>query len=189
MKRLLQRLLSRQGGGPPQRTVCYLRENGPIAYAADLFSTDPRATADTLLASGFQWGWRNEARGWTELTRVSLSALLADLASGNVFIAGVDGDWPADISDAIARDWILRFCREEDSPLALAVRTGPDGRLLFVPQQAGDRINALLDALGIDKASAERKAYARLDAASLEGVARSLAAAGGRDSSGDPPSR
>jgi len=65
--------------------VCYLRENGPIAYGAELFGQDPRERADAMFATGLSWFWKAAgpaaiARDWTSLTRWSLAALLADLA-------------------------------------------------------------------------------------------------------------
>src|SRR5690348_16523471 len=66
--------------------VCYLRENGPIAYATPLFARDPRERAEAMLATGLTWYWKTTAptamaREWTELSRWSLAALLADLAA------------------------------------------------------------------------------------------------------------
>ncbi|HWK08983.1 MAG TPA: hypothetical protein VNR64_02955, partial [Vicinamibacterales bacterium] len=38
--------------------VCYLRENGPLAYEVPLFGDDPRAAIDAMLATGLAWYWR-----------------------------------------------------------------------------------------------------------------------------------
>ena len=63
--------------------VCYLRENGPIAYASGVFGKDPRERAGALLATDLAWYWRTVAsvgvREWTRLTAWSLAALLADV--------------------------------------------------------------------------------------------------------------
>jgi hypothetical protein len=174
MRRLLRRLLpfSLPGRASPPVT-CYMRENGPIAYAIDRFSSAPREAADAMLDTAFRWHWRSPARGWTELTRISLSAFLADLQAGELLIAGLDAG-EEEVSDGAARRWLQRFCREEPSPLAIAIRAAADRQLVFVQQQAPEAVTALLDAWRIDKASADRKAYATLRAASLESVAASL---------------
>lgn len=175
MRRLLQRLLpfSLSGRSEPPVT-CYMRENGPIAYGIDLFSSAPREAADAMLSSHFRWHWRSSARGWTELTRVSLSAFLADLQAAEVLIVGLDAEPPAGVSDSGVRDWIRPFSREEASPLAIAIRAAASRQLVFVQQQTTDAINGLLDAWKIDKSSANRKAYATLGPASLESLAALL---------------
>lgn len=175
MKRLLQHLFRyRKLGRDQARVVCYLRENGPIAYAVDLFSSAPRDSADAMLASRLVWSWRSEARGWTELTRISLSAFLADLSSGDVLLAGMEGEPQVAVSDADLRDWIRRFAREDHSPLAIAISASGERQLLFVQQHASEIVNAMLEAWNVDKESAERKAYARLGPASLEALAEWL---------------
>lgn len=175
MRRLLERVFPfLKSPQRPARVVCYLRENGPIAYAVDLFSSAPRESVDAMMSSGIVWSWRSAARGWTELTRVSLSAFLADLASGDLLLAGIEGEHEAGVADADLRDWIRRFCREDPSPLALAISASGDRQLLFVQQHASEAVNALLEAWRIDKRAAERKAYARLGPASLEATADSL---------------
>jgi len=37
--------------------VCYLRENGPIAYGTDVFGTDPRERVDAMLSTDLTWYW------------------------------------------------------------------------------------------------------------------------------------
>lgn len=66
--------------------VCYLRENGPIAYGTDVFGTNPRECADAMLSTDLTWYWKTAGpdalrRDWTHLTRWSLAALLADLSA------------------------------------------------------------------------------------------------------------
>ena len=175
MNRLLRRLLPfALAGRPAASGVCYMRENGPIANAIDRFSSSAREAADAMLETAFCWHWRSPARGWTELTRISLSAFLADLQAGELLIAGLETHASEDVSDGAARHWLRRFCREEPSPLAIAIRADAGRQLVFVQQQATDAINGLLDAWKIDKSSADRKAYATLGAASLESLAASL---------------
>lgn len=159
---------------PRPRVVCYIRENGPIAYAVDVLSSAPRDSVDTMMSSGLTWSWRGAGRGWTELTRVSLSAFLADLSSGDLLLAGFDGEPQSAVSDGTVRGWVHRFCREEPSPLAIAISTEAGRQLVFVQQQASDAVNAVLEGWRMDKKSAERKAYARLGPASLEALANSL---------------
>jgi hypothetical protein len=158
------------------RVVCHLRENGPIAYELDLFTAAPREGADAMLASALAWTWKSATREWAELTRISLPAFLEDLSSGDLLIAGTEGEPPADISDALVRTWLRRFCRTDASPLAAVVSAAGGRQLLFVQQHASEPVNALLDAWRIDKAAAERKAYARLGPASLEAIADRLRA-------------
>jgi hypothetical protein len=47
-------------------------------------------------------------------------------------------------------------------------------QLLFVQQHASDGVNALLDAWGLDKGAAVRKAYPRLANSTLESLADRL---------------
>jgi hypothetical protein len=153
--------------------TCYLRENGPIAYELDLFGADPRERADAMMAGGLSWAWKSGVREWTHLTRISLSAFLADLPAGVLLIA-TDGDLPTELSDSGVARWIRRFARIQDVPLAAVIHVTPDRQLLFVQQHATETVNRLLDDWGLDKGAAARKSYARLGPASLESVADRL---------------
>lgn len=156
----------------PAGVVCYLRENGPIAYEFDLFESSPRDRADVMISSELSWAWKSGTRDWTHLTRISLSAFLADVAAGAMLV-GVEGELPTDLTDSLVKDWIRRFSRTEPTSLA-AVISVTSQQLLFVQQHASDAVNALLDAWGLDKGAASRKAYPRLGPASLEALADRL---------------
>ncbi|PYR55653.1 MAG: hypothetical protein DMF85_19010, partial [Acidobacteria bacterium] len=108
-------ILSKLGGGRAVKTtpVCYLRENGPIAYELPLFDGAAREHVEAMLAADLAWHWKSPPRDWTQLTRWSVAALLTDLgpaagASDGVVIPGavilgIDAtDAPGDISDDIA---------------------------------------------------------------------------------------
>jgi hypothetical protein len=167
--------------------VCYLRENGPIAYATSLFARDPRERAEAMIATGLTWYWKTSAAGsiardWTELSRWSLAALLADLASEGggrpqVIAVAVDPRESAEeISDARVAGWMRGFSAAAPAPLhAVVSHPGPDGDLVFVAQQPPESIRALLHGWGIDRDKASRRAYARLHGSALEDVTRSLA--------------
>ena len=172
MGSLLQRLF---GGHRARRTatICYLRENGPIAYELDLFNTSPRERADAMMSSPLSWAWKSGSREWTELTRISLSAFLADVPSG-VLLVGTDGELPMHVSDTVVADWIRHFSRLQPGPLAALINVNGGRQLLFVQQHASDAVNELLANWGIDKGSAERKSYARLGADSLEETLQKL---------------
>ena len=172
MGSLLQRLF---GGQRTRKTVitCYLRENGPIAYELDLFTSAPRDRADAMMSSPLAWAWKSGSREWTELTRISLSAFLADVPSG-VRLAAAEDELPMHVTDALIADWIRKFSRLQPGPMAAFVSVTPERQLLFVQQQATDAVNELLANWGIDKGSAERKSYARLGAAGLEAIAERL---------------
>jgi hypothetical protein len=166
--------------------ICYLRENGPIAYALTLFDPDSRSRVDAMLDSGLAWYWRSVARvtdrsapqEWTQLTRWSMAALLTDLAvpdtgDTDVTIVGIDGaDAPTDLSDDRVAPWVREFASDTPGPLHIVVRRSPD--LVFVAQQPPEAVRDLLYAWGIDRAKAERRAYARLETRSLEHWLRSL---------------
>jgi hypothetical protein len=166
--------------------TCYLRENGPIAYALTLFDPDPRARVDAMLESGLAWYWHGGARApdpaapreWTRLTRWSMAALLADLGApetgeAEVTIVGIDdADAPTDLSDDRIAPWVREFASDSPGPLHIVVRRRPD--FVFVAQQPPEAVRDLLYAWGIDRAKAERRAYARLDTRSLEHWLRSL---------------
>lgn len=175
MRRLLRRLLGHRARRPS--VVCYLRENGPIAYELDLFSSASRDRADAMTSGELSWAWKAPNRDWTELTRVSLSAFLADVAAGGVLLAGADGELPVDLSDPVVKGWIRRFCRLQPTPLAAVISVSGGRQLLFVQQRASDAVNRLLDAWGLDKRAAGRRAYPRLGHASLEAVADRLGSA------------
>lgn len=173
MRALLQRLFGRRRSRGSS-VACYLRENGPIAYELDLFATDPRERADAMMSADIFWAWKGASRDWTELTRVSLSAFLADLASGDVLLVGSEAEIPVGLSDRTIKDWIRGFCRLRPSPLAAVISVAAGRQLLFVQQHASDPVNRQLDAWGLDKGAAQRKAYPRLGPVALEGIADRL---------------
>jgi hypothetical protein len=167
--------------------VCYLRENGPIAYESDVLGRDPRERAGALLATDLAWYWRTMVssggiREWTRLTAWSLAALLADISHANGFVLpalmliGVDaGDAPTEVDDGRATQWVRRFDAGADRPLhAVIARHPPDPELLFVAQHPPDGVVQLLQAWGIDRDRADRQAYARLRERSLAALARRL---------------
>lgn len=154
--------------------VCYLRENGPIAYQLDLFASAPRERADAMISSDITWTWRNPGRDWTQLTRVSLSAFLSDLTAGDVLLLGTEGEPPHDLGNSVVSDWLRRFARIQPCPVAALISVGDGRHMLYVQQHATESVNRLLDTWGLDKGSAERQSYARLGAASLESIADRL---------------
>jgi hypothetical protein len=169
---LLRRLFGgRRVGRPP--VTCYLRENGPIGYELELFPDFSRERADAIVSSALSWAWKSDTREWTELTRISLPAFLADAPSG-VRLVAIEGELPTALSHDVVAGWIRTFCRLQPSPLAAAIDVTPGRQMLFVQQHATEPVNRLLDDLGLDKGAAERKAYARLGPASLESIAERL---------------
>ena len=167
--------------------VCYLRENGPIAYGTDVFGSESRERADAMLSIDLTWYWKTTgpdavARDWTHLTRWSLAALLEDLAAEHnglkprVIVVAVEGqDSPEDISDARVAASMRAFGTASNGPLhAVVSRPGPGGDLLFVAQQPPESIRNLLQAWGIDRDKAERRSYARLHGSALEDLIKSL---------------
>lgn len=168
MRALLQRFF---GPGRTRRVpfTCYLRENGPIAYELDLFGLAPRDRADAMMSSTLSWAWKSGAREWTHLTRISLSAFLSDINAGVIVIAA-ESDLPTDVNDALIKDWIRRFGRVHPVPLAAVIHVSGPQQLLFVQQHASEAVNSLLEAWGLDKGAALRKAYPRLGPASLESL-------------------
>jgi len=176
----------RRTGSARAPVTCYLRENGPIAYALALFDADPRSRLDAMLDSGLAWYWLSAAvpadesapRDWTQLTRWSMAALLADLAAPDtgdrdITMVGIDAaDAPADLSDDRVARWVRDFAADSPGRLHVVVRRGPD--LVFVAQQPPEPVRELLYAWGIDRAKAERRAYARLETRSLEHWLKSL---------------
>jgi hypothetical protein len=169
---LLQRLFP---GKRVRKSVvtCYLRENGPIAYELDIFTSAPRDRADAMMSSVLSWAWKSGTREWTELTRISLSAFLADVPAG-VRLVAAEGELPMHVTDAVVAEWIRRFSRLQPGPMAAFISVSAERQLLFVQQQATDVVNELLANWGIDKGSAERKSYARLGPASLEAIGEQL---------------
>ena len=127
-----------------------------------------------MIDSELSWAWRSGARDWTHLSRVSLSAFLADLAAGNVLLLATEGETPHDVENDAVREWIRHFCRIQPSPVAAVISVAGGRQLLFVQQHASDAVNQLLEAWGLDKGSAQRQSYARLGAASLETIAEKL---------------
>lgn len=167
--------------------VCYLRENGPIAYGTALFARDPRECAEAMLATGLTWYWKTSgvteiARDWTELSRWSLAALLADLSANGrgvvpaVLAVAIDPQDSADeITDARVAAWMRSFGGAAPGPLHAAVSHSVSGAdLVFVAQQPPESIRSLLQGWGIDRDKAIRRAYARLQGTALEDVIRSL---------------
>ena len=173
MRAFLQKLFG--AGRTPRGSAftCYLRENGPIAYELDLFGSSPRERADAMISSEIAWAWKSQTREWTQLTRISLSAFLADIATGALLV-GVEGELPTELSDPAVKDWIRRFSRIQPGPLAAAISVTPGQHLLFVQQHASEAVNGLLDTWGLDKGAAVRKAYPRLGPASLESIGERL---------------
>ena len=163
------------GSGRARKSVftCFLRENGPIAYELDLFTTSPRERADAMMSSPLTWAWKSGTREWTHLTRISLSAFLGDVASGAMLI-GTEAELPTDVTDRTVADWIRRFSRLQPVPLAAVIHVTADRQLLFVQQHASEAVNDLLAEWGLDKGAAERKSYARLGDASLETLGQHL---------------
>jgi len=170
--------------------VCYLRENGPIAYARDVFGREPRERASVLLEGDLAWHWRTvgreSSRDWTRLTAWSLAALLADVGAPDgaaapplVLIALEAADGPSEVGNAAVARWMREFDGGADRPLhAVLVRWPPDHELLFVAQHPRESVLQVLQAWGIDRDTAERRAYARLNDRSLAALARSLSSGG-----------
>lgn len=171
MRALLQRFFGRRRSRPV--FTCYLRENGPIAYELALFGDAPRDRADAMMSGELSWAWKSGVREWTHLTRISLSAFLADLPAG-VLLVATEADMPTEVSDRTVAEWIRRFCRIQEVPLVAVISVTLERQVLFVQQHATEPVNGLLDAWGLDKGAAERKSYARLGPASLESVADAL---------------
>jgi hypothetical protein len=184
---LLRHLRPRRRDRAP--LVCYLRENGPIAYGTEIFAHDPRERAEAMLATGLAWYWKTSgaraiARDWTELSRWSLAALLADLGAEqdgvkpHVLAIAIDPQDSADeMTDARVAAWMRGFGGAAPAPLhAVVTHPVPGGDLVFVAQQPPEPIRVLLHGWGIDRDKAARRAYARLDGTALEDVIRSLRA-------------
>ena len=184
------RRLFSQRSPPRTALVCYLRENGPIAYGTEVFAGDPRERVEAMLASTeLTWYWKTAgpepiAREWTHLTRWSLAALLQDLAAQDggvpphIIVAGVDDtaqDGPEEVTDARVAAWIRAFSADAAGPLhAVVSRPGDGNDLFFVAQQPPEIVRQLLQAWGIGRDKAQRKAYARLHGRALEDLAQRL---------------
>ena len=177
---------------PRAPLVCYLRENGPIAYGTSLFAQEPRDRVEAMLSTGLEWYWKSigpesVARDWTGLTRWSLAALLEDLAAEqggvtpHILLIAVDDAQigeasPEDMTDGRVAAWMRGFAAAAEGPLHAAVsRPGRDGELVFVAQQPPESVRTLLQLWGIDRDKAERRAYARLHGNALEDLIRALA--------------
>jgi hypothetical protein len=138
-----------------------------------MFGEMARVQAETLMDSGFSWVWKSATREWTELTRISLSAILGDLAGG-ALIVGLAGELPTQVTDEMMKDWMRRFCRAEPVPVTMVFSVTPDRQIVFVQQHASEQVTALLDAFHLDRNAAQRSAYPRLGQASLESIAERL---------------
>lgn len=159
--------------------VCYLRENGPIAYELAIFGENSRERVEAMFETGLSWYWSTGQSGgpaeWIELTRWSMGALLADLAPSpparHVLIAGID---PQDARADLARDlaeWGRRFATDDRSPLHVLIQHVPANPAhVFVAQHPPEHVLALLQAWGIDRARATRRAYPRLRDRTLETI-------------------
>jgi hypothetical protein len=180
--------LLRRFGRSRGALICYLRENGPIAYGADVLGRDPRDRATALLATDLAWYWRTVAAGagareWTRLTAWSLAALLADIGDAGavrppaLVLIGIDGaDAPPAVNDARASAWMRGFDEGSDRPLHCVItREPPDRELLFVAQHPPESVVRLLQTWGIDRDRADRQAYARLRDRALRHLPRSFA--------------
>ncbi|HEX5474394.1 MAG TPA: hypothetical protein VFX12_07020 [Vicinamibacterales bacterium] len=157
----------------PPAVVCYLRENGPIAYELTLFGAASRPVVDAMLGTDLAWYWKALARDWTRLTAWSLAALLADLAedaTSSLVLVGLSGpDAPAAPDERHIRRWMRAFAGDASGPAQIVVTRRAAGTdLVFVAQHPPEAIQNLLPAWGIDRERATRRSYARLGEASLE---------------------
>jgi hypothetical protein len=126
-----------------------------------------------MMSGELFWAWKSGNREWTHLTRISLSAFLADLPGG-VLLVATEADLPTEVSDSEVAEWIRGFSRIQEVPLVAVISVTTGRQILFVQQHATDPVNRLLDAWGLDKGAAERKSYARLGAASVEAIGDAL---------------
>ncbi len=73
--------------------VCYLRENGPIAYGTDVFGTDPRERIDAMLSTDLTWYWKTSApsslHGFSAAAQAPLHAVVSRPGPGGdlLFVA------------------------------------------------------------------------------------------------------
>ena len=165
--------------------VCYLRENGPIAYELSLFGDAPRDNVEAMFESGLSWYWTTQqgslgaAPEWIELTRWSMAALLADIGSSDAerrtLVVGIETQ---DSRPDVARDivsWSRRFATDDRSPLhAFIHQSAGRPAHVFVAQQPPETVRTLLQAWGIDRARVDRRAYPRLREQSLESLVEKL---------------
>jgi hypothetical protein len=164
--------------------VCYLRENGPIAYGTDVFGTDPRERADAMLSTDLTWYWKTSGpdaltRDWTHLSRWSLAALLEDLGA-------MAGRLKSQSSSSASREKTRRktspirgspagCAASAPRPRAAPCRRQPAGsgrRSLFVAQQPPESIRTMLQAWG-STGPPNGGSYARLHGTALEDPIRS----------------
>ena len=168
---LFQRLFGRRLRRRP--VVCYLRETVRSPTSSIVFVRGARVRRRNDVGRDLR-AWKGADRDWTELTRVSLSAFLADLAAGDVLLVGTETDVPVNLSDRIIKDWIRGFCRLQASPLAAVISVARGRQLLFVQYHESEPVVRLLEAWGLDKGAAERKAYPHLGPVALEAIADRL---------------
>jgi hypothetical protein len=138
-----------------------------------LFNESPRPVIATLMDCGLWWPWKSGTRDWTELDRVSVAAVVADLA-GDVLMLGVDGDLPGPPTDALVKGWLRQFCSAAPVPVSVVISVTAGRQMVFVQQHASAKVAALLRALRVDRHAALRRAYAGLGPASLESIADRL---------------
>jgi hypothetical protein len=157
----------------PGGVVCYIRENGPIAYELSLLSDDARERIEAMFDTGLTWYWSTASDpDWIELTRWSMAAFVTARGSAaSLFIVGVEPrETPGEIAAGLP-EWGRQFTTEDPSPLQMVVHRSRDGiDRVFVAQQTPDHLRQLLQAWNIDRATAERRAYARLRDQSLEAL-------------------
>ena len=95
----------------------------------------------------------------------------ARAAADSLLVVGVE---PRELHGEIAAglpDWGRQFTTEDPSPLQMVVHRSRDGvDRVFVAQQTPDHLRQLLQAWNIDRAKAERRAYARLKDGALEAL-------------------
>jgi hypothetical protein len=91
-------------------------------------------------------------------------------------VVAIDPQDSADeMTDARVAAWLRGFSADAAGPLhAVVTHPAPGGDLIFVAQQPPESIRVLLQAWGIDRDKAARRAYARLHGVALEDVTRSL---------------
>jgi hypothetical protein len=162
----------------PGGVVCYLRENGPIAYELSLFGDETRDRVEAMFETGLAWYWSSapdraqRSAEWIELTRWSMAAFNGARASAATL--AIVGTEPRDSLGDIAADlaaWGRQFATDHPSPLQIVIhRSGDTVEHVFVAQQAPEHIRGLLQAWAIDRARADRRAYARLRDQSLEAL-------------------
>src|SRR5262245_27156772 len=149
-----------------------------------------------MLATGLAWYWKTTgpaaiARDWTELSRWALAALVAGLGAEHdglkpavLAVAGEPQDSADEMTDARVAGWMRAFSGAAEGPLhAVVVHPTPGGDLVFVAQQPPEAIRGLLHGWGIDGDKAQRRGYARLAGAGVEGLIKSRGRGWWRDAS------